>query len=86
MTEIPSYQAIDIILGASKSDAREPVRGFVVTFPDSNLDAEFMESEIQQQADIWARSLAPKSKYPDSVFAMKCWIHFENHGRFWTPR
>lgn len=87
---IEAYQAIDILMGADNVTI-PPEPGYVVTFPDSALDAVMLkEPEATEELLI---KLKAKSKYPDHIFYRPCWIHEqgvvfgEKHNRkHWTPR
>jgi hypothetical protein len=85
---VEAYQLIDVALSGDKIlDLAPPVKGFVVTYPDKHLDAEYVEEDCDIDA------LKAKSKWPESVFVRPCWIHSEpvvfgqiQKRKFWTPR
>lgn len=89
--EICPYQSIDLALGCHRKVTVAPVRGWVVTIPDNDLDSGLFEKE--QDADDFVREMQKRSKWPNSVFKRKAWIHFQQvifgevmNRKCWTPR
>lgn len=91
--EIPAYQWIDIALGADKSDIATPVRGWYIEIPDQegrdivrkiNQEYQFAYTEVEtHEKELFAKTV---SKYPNAVYATKCWIHQEIGRKCRTPR
>ena len=91
MIEVPPYQALDLILGRHKKVTVPPVAGWVVTAPDSRIPAAMFIDEVDASTHV--EETKRVSKWPEQVFARKCWIHSEEgHAgevakrRHWTPR
>lgn len=74
--EIPPYQSIDIALSGKRiNELSPPIAGYVVTFPDRNLDA-IMLTEAEATPEK-LETLKALSKWPDHVFYRKVWLHSE---------
>jgi hypothetical protein len=90
--EIPPYQSPDIALSCGKlKELAPPVAGYVVTFPDSGLDAVMLtypEATPEKLAELKALS-----KWPEQIFYRHAWLHSEQvvYGdiqkrKHWSPR
>lgn len=89
--EIPAYQAIDYVLGKVSEKLPEPVRGWVVTAPDSGIQTEMFTDEEAAGAHVLL--VRSQSKWPASIFARPCWVHEAemvfgavSRRRTWSPR
>jgi hypothetical protein len=95
IVETPAHQVVDLIPGRDQGIKIPPVMGWIVTAPDSRIDAEMFTNlaEAEAHVDLVKR----QSKWPDVIFARPCWIHkqegFHDDGsrrigkrRHWTPR
>jgi hypothetical protein len=90
--EIPPYQAVDLLIGGDKVlELEPPIAGYVVTFPDSRLDAVMLAYEKATPERL--EELKALSKWPDQIFYRHAWLHTEGvvygqiHKRkYWTPR